>query len=121
MANWLQEFRNGVENMSVQESIDVSIEKVTNMLKKMTNWEAPGPDGVQGFWLKNFTRMHNYIKLYLTDNLENGTRTWMTKGRTVLIQQDKDKGRDVSNFSPITCLPLMWKLLTGIMADQMYN
>ena len=65
--------------------------------------------------------MHKYISLYLIDCLENGAPTWMTKGRIVLIQKDKDKGRDVSNYRPITCLPLMWKLLTGVIADQMYN
>ena len=120
-ANWLHEFRNEIENMSMQESIDITDQKVKNMLKRMPNWKAPGPDGVQGFWLKNFTSMHKYISLYLIDCLENGAPTWMTKGRTVLIQKDKDEGRDVSIHRPITCLPLMWKLLTGIIADQMYN
>ena len=27
----------------------------------------------------------------------------------------------MSNFRPITCLPLKWKLLTGIVADEIYN
>ena len=45
----------------------------------------------------------------------------MTKGRTVLIQKDKDKGRDVSNYRPNTCLPLIWKFLTGLIADEVYN
>ena len=26
----------------------------------------------------------------------------------------------VSNYRPIICLPLMWKLLTGVIADQIY-
>ena len=65
--------------------------------------------------------MHKYIRLYLIDSLENGAPAWMTVGRTVLIQKDKDKGRDVSNYGPITCLPLMWKSLTGIIADQVHN
>ena len=45
----------------------------------------------------------------------------MTKGRTCLIQKDENKGNDVSNFRPITCLPLMWKLLTGILAEEVYT
>ena len=45
----------------------------------------------------------------------------MTKGKTVLIMKDKEKGRDVKNFRPITCLPLMWKLLTGVLSEEMYN
>ena len=45
----------------------------------------------------------------------------MTYGRTVSCQKDAAKGNAVDNFRPITCLPLMWKLLTGIIADDMYN
>ena len=45
----------------------------------------------------------------------------MVKGRTVLIQKDPAKGRSASNYRPIACLPLMWKLLTGIFADKIYD
>ena len=44
----------------------------------------------------------------------------MTYGRTVLCQKDPAKGSSVENFKPITCLPLMWKLLTGIISEDMY-
>ena len=42
-------------------------------------------------------------------------------GRTVLIQKDKSKGNEARNYRPITCLPLIWKLLTGIIADEIYG
>ena len=35
--------------------------------------------------------------------------------------KDTNKGTVASNFRPITCLPLMWKLLTGMIADSLYN
>ena len=35
-------------------------------------------------------------------------------GQTVLLLKDKSKGNKVSNYRPITCLPFMWKLLTGM-------
>ena len=44
----------------------------------------------------------------------------MTYARTVLCQKDPIKGNSVENFRPITCLPLMWKLLTGILLENMY-
>ena len=37
-----------------------------------------------------------------------------------MLQKDKSKGNVASNYGPITCLPLVWKLLTGVIADQMY-
>ena len=46
---------------------------------------------------------------------------WLTVNRTVLIQKDKEKGNVVNNYRPITCLPIMWKLFTGILADEIYN
>ena len=53
--------------------------------------------------------------------LEGETPRWMSKGRTVLIQKDKSKGNEASNYRPITCLPLTWKPLTGIIANKIYN
>ena len=44
----------------------------------------------------------------------------MTYGRTVLSQKDPVKGNSVKNFRPITCLPLMSKLLAGIISEDMY-
>ena len=37
-----------------------------------------------------------------------------------MLQKDKIKGNVGSNYRPITYLPLMWKLLTGVVADQIY-
>ncbi len=46
---------------------------------------------------------------------------WMAKGRIALIQKDAKKGRVASNHRPITCLPLLWKLLTGILVTKVHN
>ena len=45
----------------------------------------------------------------------------MIKGRAVLIQEDKSKGNEGIDYHPITCLPLTWKLLTGIIAEEIYG
>ena len=45
---------------------------------------------------------------------------WMTYGKTVLCQKNPVKRNSVENFRPITCLLLMWKLLTGIISGGMY-
>ena len=38
-----------------------------------------------------------------------------------MLQKDKSKGNVASNYRPITCLPLIRKLLTGVIADQVYS
>ena len=45
----------------------------------------------------------------------------MARAKTSLVITDKKKGPIVTNFRPITCLPLMWELLTSILAEAMYD
>ena len=45
----------------------------------------------------------------------------MTHGLTVLCQKEPQKGNTGDNYRPITCLPLIWKLLTGAIAEEMCN
>ena len=66
--------------------------------------------------------MHTYLAEYF-HRLMQGDEIpmWMTKGKTVFIQKDKDKGTVRSNYRPITCLPIAWKLLTSLIADDIYH
>ena len=45
----------------------------------------------------------------------------MTIGRTILSAEDAEKGIKVGNYRPITCLSLMWKSLTGVILDTIYD
>ena len=38
-----------------------------------------------------------------------------------LIQKDPAKGTQANNYRPITCLRIMWKLLTGIIGEKLYQ
>ena len=46
---------------------------------------------------------------------------WMTKGRTILIQKDKEKGKAGSNYRPVACLPLVCKLSADITGKEVYE
>ena len=88
----------------------------------MPHWKSPGPDFVQGFWLKNVTSLLRRMTEQLSKCLKEGDApNWVIEGRTVLIMKDKNKGTIASNYRPITCLPLIWKLLTGLIAEEMYE
>ena len=87
----------------------------------MPNWKSAGPDIGQGFWLKNFSGLHERVRLQLKECLDSGFMpSWLTRERTSLLKKDKSKGNAASNYRPITCLPIMWKLLTGVIADQIH-
>ena len=88
----------------------------------MPNWKAPRHVGFQVFWIKILDKMHKRIATQLNEILEETKEipSWITYGKTVLCQKDPVKGNSVENFRPITCLPLMWKLLTGIISESTY-
>ena len=44
----------------------------------------------------------------------------MVKGRTGLVMKDPQKGTEVTNYRSIACLPMMWKLLTDMIAEKIY-
>ena len=45
---------------------------------------------------------------------------WMTKGKTTLIQKDPLKKPPPNNYRPIICLPMMWKILTAQIREEIY-
>ena len=45
---------------------------------------------------------------------------WRTKGKTTLIQKDPSNGTAPNNYRPITCLPMMWKILTAHIREDIY-
>jgi hypothetical protein len=121
-AKWLNNIDKHVKNKVAQDELKITIVDLKNQLRKMANWKANGTDNVHAYWLKNFTSLHKRICHQLNSLVKSSiVPPWMTSGRTFLIQKDPKKGNEVSNFRPITCLPLMWKLFTGIMANSIYS
>ena len=121
-AEWLKKLKE-TGGYPQQEDTIITEDDVRQMSKKMSNWKAAGPDGVQGFWIKKLTNCHKRIseQFGVLVNGQEDIPEWLTTGRTVLCLKDRSKGNAVDNYRPISCLPLMWKLLTGILADSMYN
>ena len=90
-------FKNEQVSSESQEPLIFTEDKIRERLSRVSNWKAPGPDLVQGYWLKNFKSLHKRLAENLKDVLANGNvPEWMTKGRTVHIQKDMDSGKDPS-------------------------
>ena len=121
-AAWLEEIKVEEGGRIKQVFPEITATTVKNQLKKTPNWKAPGPDEVHGYWLKNFKSLHERIAQQIQQCINmNQAPEWMTTGKTALMQKDKSKGNIPSNYRPITCLPMMWKLLTGIISDRLYE
>ena len=97
---------------------------VSKKSRKIPNWKAPGKDGVQGFSIKKLTSLHEQQTTFQLNKILNVNEqlpNWLTYGRTVLCQIDRTKGNSVDNYRPISCLPLMWKFLTGLISEHLYS
>ena len=98
---WLKDLQSEV-NVTKQEKADKTNESFKKILGRMRNWKSPGPDLVQGFWLKNFSSLHGRVRSQLKECLDSGfVPSWLTRGRAALLQKDKSKGNIASNYRPI--------------------
>ena len=59
-AEWLNDLREEQQGEQ-QENIVITENLVRQQCKKIPNWRAPGPDGVQGYWIKKLTSLHDRI------------------------------------------------------------
>ena len=60
-ATWLREIKKNMNRKNKQARVQILREKLKNILRKTPNWKAPGPNGVQGYWLINFTSFHKNL------------------------------------------------------------
>ena len=76
---------NELGELTVQDDVQIEIKKVRKQISKVPNWKSPGPDGVQGYRMKNLSNLHNSIALQLDRCLqENDLPKWMVTGKTLL-------------------------------------
>ena len=87
-----------------------------------SNWKMPSHDGIHGFWLKKkFTSIHGKLALEMNRCLQGAqVPDWMTKGKTTLTPKDPIKRTAPNHYRPITCLPMMWKILTAQIREEIY-
>ena len=110
-----------LEGLEEGPKAEIHTELLKKTLKKISNWKTPGHDGIHGFWFKKFTSIHDRLALEMNRCLQDAqVPDWMTKGKTTLIQKDPSKGTIPNNYRPITCLPMMWKILTAQIREEIY-
>ena len=108
-AEWLKDLKRERLDERPQERVSISVEKIRKQCRKIPNWKAPGRDGVQGYWIKNLSSLHERVSSQMNRILmgEDDPPEWMTRGRTVPCQKNPKKGKTADHYRPITCFPLM--------------
>ena len=98
--------------------MSISFDDVVFQIKRMANWKSPGLDHVPVYWLK---KLHSHLAVRFQNIIDDPQclPAWLVSGKTNLILKVAEKGPIASNYRPITCLPTLWKLLSGIIAFKM--
>ena len=54
-----------------QSDINITTEMIKEQVKKIPNWESPGPDGIHGYWLQKLTALHECIAKQMDNIISN--------------------------------------------------
>ena len=88
-AAWIPCVREELGKAEEQSPFVITETLVSNRVRKMANWSSPGMDGLNAFWLKHFSSLHESIALQLMGCLTTSSLPeWMTTGRTYLLMKD---------------------------------
>ena len=73
-------------NYQKQECLIITKEIVSKQSRKVPHWKTPGRDGVQGFWIKKLTSLHERTAFQLNKILNGNEQLpkWLTYGRIFL-------------------------------------
>ena len=82
---------------------------------------SPGLDHVPVYWLEKLPALHSRLAVQFQNIIDNlqCLPAWLVSGKTNLILKVAENSPIASNYHPITCLPTLWKLLSGIIAYKM--
>ena len=58
---WLRRAKQELADVKKNENIKITIKSIQKCVSDMSNWKAPGPDGLQGFWFKRMKNLHDRL------------------------------------------------------------
>ncbi|XP_044749653.1 uncharacterized protein LOC123310249 [Coccinella septempunctata] len=120
-ASWIREAEAESDKYNM-EQINITENDIKTALKKTNNWSAPGPDAVHNYWWKYFDSTHKRLAEIFQRALTDPTciPETCTLGISHMIPKGAKNG-DPTNYRPITCLPVIYKILTGIVTQKIWD
>lgn len=120
---WIRQEKRRTDKTPIMPSQRISTAEVKEILKGSLNWKAAGPDKIHNYWYKKFSCTHEKIAVVLNNMLQNpeSTPDFITRGSTYMIPKTMPAVANPSKYRPITCLPTIYKILTGILANRVYK
>ena len=120
-AEWISNMEKELEGLEKGPKVKIQIDSLRTTLKKISNWKTPIYDGIHGFWLKKTPSIHDRLAIEMNRCLEGDIPEWVTKAKTTLIWKYSLNGITPNNYRPMTCLPMMWKILMPQIREEIYD
>ena len=120
-AQWINNMTKELEGLEEGPKVEIRIDLLKTTLKNISNWKMPSHDGINGFWFKKVTSIYDRLALGMIRCLQGAhVLEWMTKEKTKLIQKSISKGTTPNNYRLIMYLPMIWKILTAQIREEIY-
>ena len=117
---WMDTIGQKIRNkITTVKEFKITEKDLKDMIWKRKNWSAPGIDGIQNFWWKQFETARKKAVEIMKTYIEQPDKipVWLPRGRTIMIA--KTERRDsVKEQRPITCLNTIYKCLSGMLAKH---
>ena len=109
-----------LERLKEGPKVEIHIDLLRTTLK-ILDWKTPGDDGIHGFWFKKFTSIYDRRALEMKNAYKKQTYpSGWSKERPHCSKKTPFKGTAPNNYRPITCLPMMWRILTAQIREDIY-
>ena len=111
---WLNELRGDYCRNTQQSRYEISKFTMEEVLSKLQNNKAPGPDLIVGYWYKNLSFYRESLCKLYDLCLHGGAELpdWLTTARTQLVPKSHETHL-ANNYRPIACQNLMYKMYTS--------
>jgi len=91
-----------VSDVTTMEHSPITTVQVSRLIAKTLNWKAPGPDGINNFWVERFTTTHSYLTHYFNQFMKDAGNMprFLVQGITYLLPKSRDC-EDPSKYLPL--------------------
>ena len=69
-AEWINDMTGELEGLEEGPKVEIHSDLLKTTLKKISNWNTPGHDGIHGFCFKKFTSIHGRLALEMNKRLQ---------------------------------------------------
>ena len=109
---------NRYEHITTHVDEDITEEEIKQSIKRIPNWKSPGPDMIQGYFIKYLDIIQEYTIEIIQEWYEcEYVNAEYCKANTILLYKSGSKD-DPKNYRPISCTNMIYKIYTSIIQNK---